>query len=182
LLGALLTCIVIDVDKRVSIFIDHYTYSINEVAALTRRTPTLNSQKALGEDLRPSKYSLGDDEVWSQPSELLYEDKKVLGEGPVGSNSSLEIDVDTITFPLCDLRSNLQGLFSGSKCVFPSGDVLAVAVSSDRIHNFGTLGKLAASPSIFEGRRNLHVMIDESEEHNIELLDPRGHLGTPNVC
>ena len=76
----------------------------------------------------------------------------------------------------------MLGFLRSSKCVFPSGDVLAVAVSSDGIDDFGARSKLAASPSIFERRRNLHVMIDESEEDNIELMYPRGKLGIPNVC
>jgi hypothetical protein len=132
--------------------------------------------------LGPPKDSLGYYEVWSQPSDLLDENKKVLGERPVTADSVLKIDVNPITLPLCDLRCKVLGLFRSSKCVFPSGDVLAVAVSSDGIDDFGPRSKLAASPSIFERRRNLHVMIDESEEDNIELMYPRGKLGIPNVC
>lgn len=126
--------------------------------------------------------SLGYNEVRFQSSELLNEDKKVLGERPVSANSILKIDVNPITLPFCDLRCKFFGLFRRRKCVFPSGNVLAVAVSSDRIYYFGPRGKLPANPSIFEGRRNLHVMIDKSEEDNIELMYPRGKLWIPNFC
>lgn len=117
---------------------------------MTCGTPTLNSHQALRENLGPTKDCLSDDEVWSQPSELLDEDKKILGERPVSSDSLLKIDVYPITLPLCNLRSKLFGLCSSSECVFPRGDVLAVGVSSNRIDNFGPLSKLPASPRIFE--------------------------------
>ena len=68
-------CIEINILERVSILIDHKTNRIKKVAVLTCGTPTLDSHQALRENLGPSKDSLGDDEFWSQPSELLNEDK-----------------------------------------------------------------------------------------------------------
>ena len=111
---------------------------------------------------------------WFDVSELSNELKAVGSKFRVITRTLFNIQINTIAIPLSNYSCQLLWIWES---MFPWFHIFTICFTTNTVNYFCALLELSTLSCIIKWRWYLHVRVNESEEHKIELMNPWTQLG-----